>query len=104
MSNYDGKIELPQTYYNQVEEQYLSSDKSDSYLWLAEENTKQAKQIARLQEQLKEANDVIKEYADSSNWTREYNEYSCTIKEDCVFYDSEGWKEAKDYLEKWGVK
>lgn len=62
------------------------------------------KENKRLQEQLNEANEVIKEYADSSNWTREYNEYSCTIKEDCVFYDSEGWKDAKDYLDKWGVK
>ena len=56
MSNYDGKIELPQTYGN---EQYLSFDKSDTYLWIAEENTKQAKKIERLQEQIKEANDVI---------------------------------------------
>ena len=56
MSNYDGKIELPRMY---GEEQYLSSDKSDTYLWLAEENTKQAKQIARLQEQIKEANRII---------------------------------------------
>lgn len=61
-------------------------------------------EFKRLQEQLKEANEVIKEYADSDNWTRYYNEYSCIIKEDCVFYDSEGWKEAKYYLEKWGVK
>lgn len=61
MSNYDGKIELPQMYNNQGEEQYLSSDKSDTYLWLAEENTKQAKEIKRLQEQLKEANAIIKD-------------------------------------------
>ena len=60
MSNYDGKIELPQIYHNQGNEQYLSSDKPDIYLWLAEENTKQAKKIERLQEQLNEANDLIK--------------------------------------------
>lgn len=62
MSNYDGKIELPQTYHNQGNERYLSSDKPDTYLWLAEENTKQAKQIERLQEQLNEANEIIKGY------------------------------------------
>lgn len=60
MSNYDGKIELPQTYHNQGAERYLSSDKPDTYLWLADENTKQAKEIKRLQEQLKEANELIK--------------------------------------------
>ena len=58
MSNYDGRIELPQMY---GEEQYLSSDKSDTYLWLAEENTKQAKQIARLQEQKQKVIALIKD-------------------------------------------
>ena len=53
MSNYDGKIEPLPTYNNQGSERYLSSDKSDTYLWLAEENTKKAKQIKRLQEQIK---------------------------------------------------
>lgn len=79
MSNYDGKIEpLPQRYHNQGNEKYISSDKPDTYLWLAEENTKQAKQIERLQEQLKEANNIIKQYC---------------------FYDY-----GKPYIEKWGVK
>ena len=58
MSNYDGKIELPQMY---GEEHYLSSDKSDTYLWLAEENTKQAQQIARLQEQKQKVIALIKD-------------------------------------------
>lgn len=59
MSNYDGKIEPLPTYNNQGNEHYLSSDKPDTYLWLAEENTKQVKEIKRLQEQLKEANDTL---------------------------------------------
>ena len=97
MSNYDGKIELPQMYNNQGEEQYLSSDKSDTYLWLAEENTKQAKKIKRLQEQLKEANEVIEYYKDIEvvpNYVK-------------LSYDSDDWycePLAQDYLVKWGVK
>lgn len=78
MSNYDGKIELPRIYNNQGSERYLSSDKPDTYLWLAEENTKQAKKIERLQEQLKEANNIIKQYC---------------------FYEY-----GRPYIEKWGVK
>ena len=71
MSNYDGKIELPQIYNNQGEEQYLSSDKSDTYLLLAEENTKQANQIERLQEQLDIAVNALKEI--SQHYSPEYN-------------------------------
>lgn len=62
MSNYDGKIDLAQIYNNQGDEKYLSSDKSDTYLWLAEENTKQMKTIELLQEQLKEANEIISNF------------------------------------------
>ena len=78
MSNYDGKIEPLPMYNNTGNEQYLSSDKPDTYLWLAEENTKQSKKIERLQEQLKEANNIIKQYC---------------------FYEY-----ANPYIEKWGVK
>jgi len=59
MSNYDGKIEPLPIYNNQGNEHYLSSDKPDTYLWLADENTKQANEIKLLQEQLKEANEII---------------------------------------------
>lgn len=45
MSNYDGKIEPLPRYSNQGNEHYLSSDKPDTYLRLAEENTKQVKKI-----------------------------------------------------------
>lgn len=61
MSNYDGKIELPQMYYTEVEERYQSSDKPDTYLWLTEENTKQAKKIERLQEQKQKVIALIKD-------------------------------------------
>lgn len=87
MSNYDGKIELPQTYHNQGNERYLSSDKPDIYLWLAEENTKQAKQIERLQEQLKEANELLELYFPKDK----------KINSVCV-------KPINDYRKKWGVK
>ena len=94
MSNYDGKIELPQMYNNQGEEQYLSSDKSDTYLWLAEENTKQAKEIKRLQEQLKEANEVIKEYVETTP----------KVPNDGFHIPNYNLDNAECYLEKWGVK
>ena len=80
MNNYYGKIELSQKYSYQGNEHYLSSEKSDAYLWLADENTKQANEIKRLQEQLEEANEVIKWYAQPDTGS------------------------AKDYLKKWGVK
>lgn len=60
--------------------------------------------VKKLEQQLAEANEVIKEYADSSNWEDYYNEYSDSIVDDCIFYDSVGWAVAKDYLKKWGVK
>lgn len=86
MSNYDGKIEPLPTYNNQGGEHYLSSDKPDTYLWLAEENTKQAKEIKRLQEQLEIATKALKEYADEENWrtattiiNTDYFEYECSM-------------------------
>lgn len=57
---YDEKIEPPsQWYHNQGDAKYTSYEKPDTYLWLAEENTKQANKIECLQEQLKEANQLI---------------------------------------------
>lgn len=91
MSNYDGKIELPQMY---GEEHYLSSDKSDTYLWLAEKNTKQAKQIARLQEQLKEANDCIKGYVETTP----------KVPNDGCHIPNYNLDNAERYLKKWGVE
>lgn len=64
MSNYDGKIEPLPRYNNQGSDHYLSSDKPDTYLWLAEENTKQAKKIELLQKKLDIATNVLKEYAE----------------------------------------
>lgn len=64
----------------------------------------QNKTIKRLQEQLKEANEVIKEYADSENWNDYYCQYSGNVVDDKLFYCSNGWETARNYLEKWGVK
>lgn len=63
MSNYDGKIEPLPRYSNQGNEHYLSSDKPDTYLWLAEENTKQAKKIELLQKKLDIALDTLGQIA-----------------------------------------
>lgn len=103
MSNYDGKIELPQTYHNQGDERYLSSDKPDTYLWLAEENTKQANEIKRLQEQLKEANDLLKGLYDDSPCQFDHNGYCQEHgSTDGNYICVQG--ELKEYLERWGVK
>lgn len=64
MSNYDGKIEPLPRYNNQGSDHDLSSDKPDTYLWRAEENTKQAKKIELLQKKLDIATNVLKEYAE----------------------------------------
>ena len=93
MSNYDGKIELPQMY---GEEKYLSSDKPDAYLWLAEENTKQTKKIERLQEQLKEANKLLRYCC--ANY--ESSRFGATITEDGeILPKGPVW----NYLKKWKV-
>lgn len=112
MSNYDGKIELPQMYNNQGEEQYLSSDKSDTYLWLAEENTKQAKEIKRLQEQLKEANGIIKQYAEKTMMGYSKNDGTYVLCNGTIIDKKKvvisttilDPRPANDYLKKWGVK
>ena len=118
MSNYYGKIELPQKYSYQGNEHYLSSEKSDAYIWLADENTKQANEIKRLQEQLEEAQKVIKLYAEMTFGHKQkdgtYGMWICSgemawenpldrIKSrmDYICYDP---RPAKDYLEKWGEK
>ena len=68
MSNYDGKIEPLPRYSNQGNEHYLSSDKPDTYLWLAEENTKQAKKIELLQKKLDIATKALEEYATNESY------------------------------------
>jgi len=62
------------------------------------------KKIERLQEQLNEANEVVKEYADSESWNDYYCQYSGNVVDDILFYCSNGWETARDYLKKWGVK
>ena len=97
MSNYDGKIEPLPMYNNRGSEHYLSSDKPDTYLWIAEENTKQAKQIERLQEQLKEANEVIESL----------RTYDFRVDDENAEYYQVKWNvKAKRFYKnrKWGVK
>lgn len=57
-----------------------------------------SKKIARLQEQLKEANEVIKEYAKKSSWM------PTEKRRDLLAFPEEGYLLAKKHLEKWGVK
>ena len=52
-----------------------------------------SKKVARLQEQLKEANEVIKEYMALGKWYDFYNEGPGMVADDM-----------QKYLEKWGVK
>lgn len=47
----------------------------------------------KLQEQLKEANEVIKKYMDLGNWNDYYNKHLDMVADDM-----------QKYLEKWGVK
>ena len=59
--------------------------------------------ITRLQEQLAEANDVIKKYAEFNNWEgddKDQHDMTHFVGEDIGC----GWSLATDYLEKWGVK
>lgn len=90
-------------YNNQGSEHYLSSDKPDTYLWLAEENTKQAKEIKRLQEQLKEANELLLDFCSDDECRFDHNGYcqehdSCEGDYKCI------QKDLKQYLEKWDIK
>lgn len=63
----------------------------------------QNKTIERLQEQLKEANEVIKKYSNFNNWDGDDKDQHCMI----YFVGEDigcGWSIAYDYLKKWGVK
>ena len=59
--------------------------------------------INRLQEQLAEANEVIKQYSNTDNWFTFYDE-DYNAWRDSLWWGTDGTKLAKDYLEKWGVK
>jgi len=61
------------------------------------------KENKRLQEQIKEANEVIKKYSQFNNWEgddKDQHDMTHFIGED----NGCGWEIAQDYLEKWGVK
>ena len=61
-----------------------------------------AQTIARLQEQLNEANDVIKKYANKENWSSIMD--GCGYSENALYVDDCGYYSAEKYLEKWGVE
>ena len=96
MSNYYGKIELPQKYSYQGNEHYLSSEKSDAYIWIADENTKQANEIKLLQEQLKEANEIIK------GFSKLYEVYPSG--NGIVIFNVVKPPSLENYIKKWSVK
>jgi len=60
-------------------------------------------QIERLQEQLNEANEVIKHYADDENWCDYYDDDDEKMTK-AIYIDCNGALKASLYLEKWGVK
>lgn len=61
------------------------------------------KDYKRLQEQIKEANEVIKDYANKENWCNYYTEDDELMK-DSLYCDCDGPLKATVYLERWGVK
>lgn len=58
------------------------------------------KKVERLQEQLKEANEVIKLYG-TPIYIEKHRDEKCVVTEIIPYTDQ---TRAKDYLEKWGVK
>lgn len=57
----------------------------------------------RLQEQIKEANDVIKHYANDENWCDYYDDDDEKMTKS-LYINCDGPLTAKVYLKKWGVK
>lgn len=88
---------------------YLSTLNEDGYcpycakIHNAEKVKELKKQIEYLQEQLKEANEVIKHYANDENWCDYYDDDDEKMTK-AIYIDCDGTLEASCYLEKWGVK
>lgn len=57
----------------------------------------------KLKEQLKEANEVIKHYANDENWCDYYDDDDEKMTK-AIYINCDGSFEASCYLEKWGVK
>ena len=53
----------------------------------------------KLKEQLEEANDILKCYGECENWCSSDGDYI-----DVWGYEEDGWTNAKEYLNEWGVK
>lgn len=62
-----------------------------------------SKKIERLQEQLSEANEVIKHYANDENWCDYYDDDDEKMTK-AIYINCDGSLEASCYLKKWGVK
>lgn len=60
-------------------------------------------ELKRLQEQLKEANEVIKHYANDENWCDYYDDDDEKMTK-AIYIDCNGALKASLYLKKWGVK
>ena len=59
-------------------------------------------QIERLQEQLNEANTILKSYANRDNWSSIMD--GCGYSDNALYVDDHGYSSAENYLKKWGVK
>ena len=59
-------------------------------------------QIERLQEQLNEANAILKSYANRYNWSSIMD--GCGYFDNALYVDDHGYSSAENYLGKWGVK
>ena len=59
--------------------------------------------VERLQEQLNEANEVIKHYSEDENWCDYYDDDDEKMTKS-LYINCDGPLTAKVYLKKWGVK
>ena len=65
-------------------------------------NKDMCKEGERLQEQLNEANAILKSYANRDNWSSIMD--GCGYSDNALYVDDHGYSSAENYLEKWGVK
>ena len=73
---------------------YVKAPRTVEYLEIVLEHT---------QKQLAEANKVIKEYGNMANWFTYYDDDD-NAWYNALWWNSDGYELAKDYLEMWGVK
>ena len=58
--------------------------------------------VVELQEQLNEANTILKSYANRDNWSSIMD--GCGYSDNALYVDDHGYSSAENYLKKWGVK